>query len=159
MSSDFNEPKILKDRELTRKVKKAFVSMSFEDSDRVINNYFIKILDSLKIGYETGEPYSKDSIPTKVKTRILNSGIFILILVKRDEIIGGGYTSPSWLLKELGIAQGAGKETIALVEKNIKELGGLNQEKELIYFTRDDLIDMEKATIKFLEALKEHGLI
>lgn len=159
LSSDLNKPKILNERELTGKVKKAFVSMSFHESDEVINNYFIKILESLKISYETGEPYSNENIPTKVRTRILNSGIFILILVKRDEIKGGGYTSPSWLLKELGIAQGAGKETIALVEKNIKEFGGLNQEKELICFTRGDSNDMEKATIKFLEALKYHGLI
>jgi len=99
LSSDLNEPKKLKEMEHKRIVKKAFVSMSFEDSDEVINNYFTKILESLKIGYETGEPYSKENIPTKVKTRILNSGIFILILVKRHEIIGGGYTSPSWLLK------------------------------------------------------------
>jgi len=138
-----------------------FISMSFEEADNDINQYVTGILEALQIDFETGGRYSKDSIPEKVKSRIRNSDLLIIIFVKRAKKEGGGYTTPSWLLKELGIAQGASKDVIAWVEKDIdlKELAGLNWEKEIIYFRRDDLKEMEKATIKFLEALKEHKLI
>jgi len=136
-----------------------FVSMSFDPSDESINNYITGILDALQIDYKTGERYSKESIPEKVKTRIKNSNLFIGIFVKRDEITRGGYAAPAWLIKELGIASGAGKEIIAWVEEDINDIAGLNYEKEVIYFEREKLIAMERATIKFLEALREHNLI
>jgi len=136
-----------------------FVSMSFDPSDQETNEYFTGILEALQIEFETGERYSKDSIPQKVQSRIRSSDLFIVIFVKRDKIRVGEYTTPSWLLKELGIAQGARKDVIALVERGIKDIGGLNYEKEIIYFERDNVKEMEKARIKFLEVLKEHKLI
>lgn len=136
-----------------------FVSMSFDKSDQDINKFFTDILKSLQIDYETGERYSKESIPQKVQSRIRSSDLFIVIFVKRDRIETGGYTTPSWLLKELGIAQGDRKDVIALVERGIKDIGGLNYEKEVIYFERDNIKEIEKATTKFLEALNEHKLI
>ena len=136
-----------------------FVSMSFDEPDQDINQYVIGILNALQIDFETGERYSKESIPEKVQSRIRSSDLFITILVKRDKIEGGGYTTPSWLLKELGIAQGARKDVIAWVERDIEDIAGLNYEKEVIYFDRNSVKEVEKATIKFLEALKEHKLI
>lgn len=136
-----------------------FVSMSFDEQDQDINQYVTGILNALQIDFETGERYSKDSIPEKVQSRIRNSDLFIIIFVKRDRIESGGYTTPSWLLKELGIAQGAQKDVIAWVERGIKDIAGLDYEKEVIYFERNNVKEIEKATIKFLEALKEHKLI
>ena len=135
-----------------------FVSMSFDESDQDINQYVTDILKALQIDFETGERYSKDSIPEKVRSRIRSSNLFISIFVKRDELKGGGYTTPPWLHKELGIAQEAQKDVIAWVERDIKDMAGLNYEKEIIYFERD-ANGIKKATIKFLEALKEHKLI
>ena len=136
-----------------------FVSMSFDETDEDINHYVIGILNALQIHFETGERYSKDSIPQKVQGRIRSSDLLIIIFVKRDKIERGGYTTPSWLLKELGIAQGAQKDVIAWVERDIKDIAGLNYEKEVLYFERNKANEIEKATIKFLEALKEHKLI
>ncbi len=51
--------------------------MSFDDSDKGINTYVIKILKSLQVGYDTGEKYSKDNISKKVEMKIRNSDIFI----------------------------------------------------------------------------------
>lgn len=146
--------------EMVKKViAKPFICMSFQENDKEINNYVIGILKALEIDFDTGERYSKDSIPQKVKSRIRNSGLFIAILVNRDKIEGGGYTTPAWLLKELGIAQGCNKDVIAWVEKDIKDIAGLNYEKEVIYFDRSKVDSIENATLKFLEALKEHNLI
>ena len=136
-----------------------FVSMSFDKNDKDINEYVTGILNALRIDFETGERYYKGSISEKVQSRIRSSDLFISIFVKRDKIESGGYTTPSWLHKELGIAQEAQKDVIAWVERDIKDMAGLNYEKELIYFERDDAGEIEKATIKFLEALKEHKLI
>lgn len=136
-----------------------FVSMSFDETDQDINQYVTDIIKALQIDFETGERYSKDSIPQKIESRILSSDLFIIIFVKRDKIEGGGYTTPSWLLKELGIAQGSRKDVIAWVEEGIKDIAGLNYEKEVIYFERNNVKKINKATIKFLEALKEHKLI
>jgi len=136
-----------------------FISMSFDESDQDINQYVTNILEVLGIDFETGERYSKDSIPQKVQSRIRNSDLFIIIFVKRDKIVNDGYTTPSWLVKELGIAQGSRKDVIAWVERGIKDIAGLNYEKEVIYFERDNVKEMKKATIKFLEALQEHKLI
>ncbi|MBL7083432.1 MAG: hypothetical protein ISS41_07370 [Candidatus Aminicenantes bacterium] len=148
--------------ELKRETKSGtvpFISMSFDDRDRDINDYFTNILKALKIDFKTGERYSKDSIPQKVKNRILSSDLFIIIFVKREKIDDGGYTAPSWLFKELGIAQGKQKDVIALAERGIKDIAGLNFEKEVIYFERDKIIEIMKATVKFIEALKEHNLV
>jgi len=136
-----------------------FVSMSFDEKDQEINQYVMGILKALQIDFETGERYSKDSIPQKVQSRIRSSDLFIIIFVKRDKIESGGYTTPSWLLKELGIAQGSRKDIIAWVEEGIKDIAGLNYEKEVIYFERNNVKKIMNATIKFLEALKEHKLI
>jgi len=136
-----------------------FVSMSFDEKDQDINQYVMGILKALQIDFETGERYSKDSIPQKVQSRIRSSDLFIIIFVKRDKIESGGYTTPSWLLKELGIAQGSRKDIIAWVEEGIKDIAGLNYEKEVIYFERNNVKKIMNATIKFLEALKEHKLI
>jgi hypothetical protein len=136
-----------------------FVSMSFDESDREINEQFTDVLSALRIDFETGERYSKESIPDKVQSRIRSCDLFIVIFVKRDKIEGGGYTTPSWLLKELGIAQGARKSVIALVERGIKDIAGLDYEKQVIYFDRTDSKDLNKASLVFLEALKEHELV
>lgn len=146
--------------ELVKKVTaKPFVCMSFQENDKEINNYVISILKALQIDFDTGERYSKDSIPQKVQNRIRNSDLFIAIFVRRDKIEGGGYTTSAWLLKELGIAQGCKKDVIAWVENGIKDIAGLDYEKEVIYFDRSNVDTIEKATSKFLEALKEHNLI
>ncbi len=136
-----------------------FVAMSFDEADKDLNEYVTGMLTALQINFVTGDPYSKKSIPEKVQGRIANCGLIISIFVRRDEIKGGGYTTPPWLIGEVKFAQGKGKDVIAWVERGIKDIAGLDYEKEVIYFIRDDVKEMEKATIKFLEALKEHRLI
>jgi hypothetical protein len=52
-----------------------FVSKSFDESDRELNDYITNILKALQIKYTTGESYSRDSIPKKVKSRIEASNL------------------------------------------------------------------------------------
>ena len=136
-----------------------FVSKSFAKEDKGVNDYFEGILKALNIKFDTGERYSSDSIPQKVRDRIHDCDLMILILTRRDKLEKGGYSAPAWLIKEVGHAQQEGKPVIALVERGIRDDAGLKMEKELIYLERDSLESMEKATVKFLEALKEHKLV
>lgn len=136
-----------------------FVSKSFYSEDKGVNDYFEGILKALSIKFDTGERYSSNSIPQKVRDRIHDCDLMILILTHREKLESGGYTPPSWLIKEVGHAQQEDKPVIVLIEKGIRDDAGLKMEKELIYFERDNLYAMNKATIKFLEALKEHKLV
>jgi len=143
---------------IKKEVLLPFVSMSFSEKDRDINKYFTGILDALQIEFETGERYSKESVPEKVRNRIRSCDLLIGILVKRDRTIDGRFKIPEWLIKEVGIAQGAGKDVIVLVERGVTDTAGLRSEKEIIYFERENTKEIQTATLKFLEALKEHGL-
>jgi len=136
-------------------IKPPFVSMSFEDSDKEINEYFCGILKALKIEYITEERYSSSSVPEKVKKRIEDAGLIITIFVKHDV----PQNTRPWLIGETKYAQGAGKDVIAIVEYGVTQLAGLNSEKELVLFKRGNAKRMQDATTKLLEALKEHGLI
>ena len=94
-----------------------------------------------------------------MKNRIKRCDLLIGILVKRDETIDGRFKISEWLIKEIGIAQGAGKDVIVLVERGVEDLAGLRSEKEMIYFERNKVNEIQMATLKFLEALKEHDLV
>ena len=140
---------------ITNKV--AFVAKSFHKSDRDLNEYFEGILKALNIPYLTAERYSKDSVPVKVENRIAKSNVIIVIFVKRYTTVDGKFLPPNWLIKEE--EQKEKRQVIALVEEGLTELAGLENQKELIYFKRNNHTKMKKATITFLEALKEHGLV
>lgn len=139
-----------------RSIVRPFISISFDKEDQDINDYVKGILDALRIPYLTGERWSKDSIPDKVRKRILESDFLVSIFVKRGKLQDGGHTTPSWLVKEATIAEENGMSVVAWVECGITDIAGLDFEKELIYFDRDDVKSMQKATLKFLEALREH---
>lgn len=143
----------------SRRTSLLFISMSFTEEDRDVNDYFMGILNALQIEFETGKRYSWASVPEKVKSKIRNCDLMIGIFTKRDETKDGKYKTAEWLVKELGIAGGAGKNVIALVEKDVEDIAGLKYEKEVIYFERNSVKEMWKATVKFLEALREHGLV
>jgi hypothetical protein len=46
-----------------------------------------------------------------------------------------------------------------LIEKGVGDIAGLRMEKEIIYFEKGNEESMQIATLKFLEALREHSLV
>ena len=62
-------------------------------------------------------------------------------------------------MRETFTAHGQNKQFIALVEDGVTDVGGLEIDRELIFFQRNNAISMQEATIKFLQALKWYGLI
>lgn len=136
-----------------------FISMSFDKRDYDINNYFMSILKRLRIDFITGEKYCNVSIEEKVRNNIAKSKLFIGFFVARDMLENGKYITPEWLLKELNIALGYGIGIIALVERGVDDIAGLDQKKELIYFERNNANSIQEATLKFLDALGFYGLV
>jgi len=136
-----------------------FISMSFRDEDKDVNEYFMRILDALEIKYITAERYSREGISDKVRKLIEQCNLVIAIYVKKYEITTGEFITSEWLTKEYGSVWGKEMDIIPLVEEGIEDIAGLKSEREIIQFDRNNLQKMKNATIKFLEALKEHHLV
>jgi len=146
-------------RSTTSKKPVPFVSKSFADEDKAVNEYFEGILVALSIHFLTGEEYSSESIPQKVESEIDKADLLIAIVTRRDKKENDHYTVPPWITREVFFAKGRDMDFIILMEDGVEELAGLRGEKELIYFTRTDLKKMQQATLKFLEALRVHNLV
>lgn len=144
----------------SKQAMKVFVSKSFNLSDREINSYFERILNAAGIDTVTAENYTDESIPVRVE-RILSECDFLLgiYVVRYEDEKKEKVVTSQWLMRETFTAHGQGKKFIALVEEGVNDTGGLNIDKELIFFSRNGLQSMQEATIKLLEALKWHGLI
>lgn len=139
---------------------KVFVSKSFNHKDRDINLYFEQIMKSVGIEIATAEDYTGETIPDRVE-RILHSCDFLvgIYVIRYEDSSNKKIVTSQWLMRETFTAHGQGKEFIALVEEGVTDIGGMDIDKELIYFKRDDIIMLQEATIKFLQALTWHGII
>jgi len=137
--------------------KVPFISKGFADKERGTNEYFEKLLDSLGITFTTGEPYSTSSIPDKIRAMIQGSNLLIAIVQRRygDRTQGVG---SSWIIREMTYASTIGKPLIIIAQEGV-DLAGFPMEEEIIYFNKIKSESLEQATMKFLEALCEHGLI
>jgi hypothetical protein len=137
-----------------------FVSKSFAQEDEETNSYFEGILRALSIPFETAERYAGGPISEKVEEKLGKCDFLIGIYVKRyeDREKRKGLTT-QWLIRETGFIKGQGKDFIALVEEGVSDIAGFDAEKELIFFNREDIEKMFRATLRFLEALAYHGLV
>ena len=139
---------------------KIFVSKSFDLSDREINWYFERLMTAAGLELATAEDYTGESIPQRVE-RILSECEFLvgIYVVRYEDTTKNKVVTSQWLMRETFIAHGQGKQFIALVEDGVNDTGGLNIDKELIFFDRGSVASLREATVKFIQALRWHGLI
>jgi len=139
---------------------RVFVSKSFELADRAVNSYFERLMQATGVEIATAEEYTDDPIPVRVE-RVLSECDFLvgIYVIRYEDTQKNKAVTSQWLMRETFTAHGQGKKFIALVEDGVSDIGGLNIDKELIIFRRDDLISMQEATIKFIQALRWHGLV
>lgn len=139
---------------------RVFVSKSFEYYDRAINSYFERVMRAVGIDIATAEDFTGESISERVE-RILSECDFLvgIYVIRYEDESKQKIITSQWMMRETFTAHGQGKQFIALVEDGINDTGGLHIDKELIYFRRDDVILLQEATIKFLQALRWYGLI
>ena len=139
---------------------RVFVSKSFDFADRGLNSYFERIMRAAGIDIATAEEYTDEPIPVRVE-RILSECDFLvgIYVIKYQDPQKQRVVTSQWLMRETFTAHGQGKKFIALLEAGVSDVGGLNIDKELIVFSRNDMTSMQEATIKFVQALHWHGLI
>jgi hypothetical protein len=137
-----------------------FVSKSFEIADREINSYFERLMEAVGLEPVTAEGYTGDKATRHVERLISKCDVSVGICVFRyeDKTAHRTVTSP-WIIRELEFARGQRKKLIVLVEKNVTDLGGLEIDTQLILFDRNDLVGLQEATIRFVQALRWHGLV
>jgi hypothetical protein len=139
---------------------RVFVSKSFELCDRGINSYFERLMQAAGVETATAEAYTDEPISVRVE-RVLSEcdflvGIYVIRYEDKDRC---KVVTSQWLMRETFTAHGQGKKFIALVEDGVSDIAGLSADKELITFRRDDPSSMQEATIKFVQALRWHGLL
>jgi hypothetical protein len=137
-----------------------FISKSFDLVDRDINLYFERLMTAAGLEITTAETYTGETIPQRVE-RILSECDFLvgIYVVRYEDTERHKIITSQWLMRETFTAHGQGKDFIALVEDGVNDTAGLEKDKELIFFNRNNVASMQEATIKFLQALKWHGLL
>jgi hypothetical protein len=131
---------------------KAFVAHSFAPEDERVVELIKGFVEKVGLVVVTGEAAAPGGITDKIKTRISDCEVFIVIYTRREEITPGVFQAPTWLLQETGFAISESKQLIILVEDGVTNIGGLQADNELIPFRRDDLAP---ALLKIQEALLE----
>ncbi len=108
----------------------------------------------------TAEDFTGESIPQRVE-RILSACDFLvgIYVIRYEDNTRGKIVTSQWIMRETFTAHGQGKNFIALVEDGVNEIAGLQMDKELIFFHRNDVTSLQEATIKFIQALRWYGLI
>jgi hypothetical protein len=139
---------------------RVFVSKSFDFGDREVNGYFERLMTAAGISIVTAQGYTDEPIPVRVERLLAECDFLVGIYVVRyEDTTRHRVVTSQWLMRETFTAHGQGKKFIALVEKGVDDIAGLNIDKELIYFDRRDLISMQEATVTFIEALRWHRLL
>jgi len=139
---------------------KVFVSKSFDLKDRGLNSYFERLMKAAGLEIATAEDFTGESIPARVERILSECGFLVgIYVIKYEDLSKKKVVTSQWLMRETFTAHGQGKQFIALVEEGVSDVGGLHMDKELIFFNRSDVLSMQEATIKFIQALRWYGLV
>ncbi|HEY2920619.1 MAG TPA: hypothetical protein VGL70_08520 [Candidatus Binatia bacterium] len=154
----------------------AFVAHSFAREDHEIVESILKFLNQVKamdIGFtwESAEPAEPKDLADKVMRLIKDKNLFIGICTVKEGAIEPPYLNGTmfsrevfkvnerniswktsdWIIQEIGLAIGRGLGLILLVEKGLRQPGGLQGNLEYIEFERSS---PEKSLGKVLEMIR-----
>lgn len=154
----------------------AFVGHSFASEDREVVQAFLKFLDQVKalnmgFTWESAEPAEPKELADKVKRLIQDKNVFIGICTTKEGVVDPGHLRKSlfngrvlkvneehlfwktsdWIIQEIGLAIGRGMELVLLVERGLRQPGGLQGNLEYIPFERRT---PEKSFGKLLEMIQ-----
>lgn len=135
-------------------MKKVFLSISFKEEDRKVNEFFKNLLLSSGLEPVTAEPEDAPKVLEKIFPKIDDCEIFCAIFVTRHKTTEGYFLAPPKIIHELGHARSRGKPIIGFVEKGINrdELGLISYEgKTLPEFDRANLESKRKGFEHFIK--------
>ena len=133
-------------------ITSAFVGHSFAESDAVVVEAVIRLLQAFDIRVETGERASAELIADKVKRRIDRCNVFVGIFTRRDKLSRkDAYSTSAWVIDEKAYAIGKNKKLILLKDELVDNIGGLQGDYEYIKFDPANFSDM---LIRLVEMLR-----
>lgn len=129
-----------------------FVGHSFAEKDSIVVKAVLNSLSILGIDVVTGERPMAKRISDKIKGRIDRCDFVLIVMTRRTKAKKGSYDTSGWLTDEKGYALGQKKSLILMVEKGVKNIGGLQGDLEEIRFERRTL---HNAILKLQEIVKD----
>ncbi len=123
-----------------------FIAHIFNDTGFSYFEELEKFLKLLDFEVKSGEKYSPDEIPIKIKKRIQECNIFIVIFSETND--------PTWLQQELTFAHTEDKATIILTETGFDFKAGMIGSREPIEFPDGQI---SESYVKILEGFTELG--
>ena len=137
----------------------AFVSISFNDEDKEVREWFFHIIRSLGIKpYIASEPEPREP-HKKIREKIASSNYFIAILTKRTKINGKNlWKPPDWILSEIGMAFQLNKPIGVFIENGVKANGLIPRITDYVKFDREKLLDTMPKIITLLLKMRDPWL-
>lgn len=124
----------------------AFIAHRFDPQGTAMADKVARLLDLLRFAVSTGRGYAPTSIAAKVKGRLENAGIVIVVYTSG--------TDATWLVQESLLGHVTGKPLIILKEASAAFKPGLLADLEYVPFELDNI---ESAFIPLIEGLTELG--
>jgi len=123
-------------------MKKIFLSFSFRDQDRILNNQIEQLVASHNIKTVTGERAGGEPLRDRIFEQIGGCHGLVALMTRRDQLADTGegvfWTTSEWVKNELNHGRANHLKTIALVENGVKVEGAFT-DHERIHFGRENL--------------------
>lgn len=154
---------------------RAFVGHSFTEDDAEVVGKFLKYFEQLsrshpRFSWEHAEAAEPKVLAEKVMALLSDKNALIAICTKRERVIEDGslnkmplrsgflkaredafsWKTSDWIIQEIGLAKGKDLDLILLVERDVRQPGGLQGNVEYIPFDRTS---PEKSFGKILEMI------
>ncbi len=154
---------------------RAFVGHSFAEDDADVVARFVKYFDQLSnshpnFSWQHAEAAEPKVLAEKVMQLLSDKNVFIGICTKKERVIAAGslrtvfgrsgflkareeafsWKTSDWIIQEIGLAKGKNLDLILLVERDVRDPGGLQGDVEYISFDRNF---PEKSFGKILEMI------
>lgn len=117
-----------------------FMAFSYREEDKALARYVERLFASQCVKPITGERLGGEELTPEIQKRITGSDALVALLTRRDQIVGGGWTTHEWVKNELGYARNNGKRTIAIIEEGV-DVAGMYQSHECIPLNQDNPLE------------------
>ncbi len=143
-----------------------FLSYSYQPEDEILSSGMVQLLESKKFHVVKGKSDSLGSIKDSIVNQVMSCKYFLSIMTRRKKVQKETFATSTWFLEEKGLAIGAGKTIVLMIEEGISEefFGTMQGDIQRFHFNRStnfmakclDVADlMEKDRNEYLSKLSD----